>query len=299
MRALIVESESRPAAMLPLVDRPFIQHVVETLVELGVRDFDFLLSQDLAGQIRECLGDGTRWGSAFRFHPAGAPSLHIDQPGWLARAGLLPTLGEDPLRSIRTDSENLTFSWRDPSTRQERWTGWGWFQPEMATSLLTTLSQDEDIPCLPDTETTTVEVPALLSFRSGHGVLAAQRHILEAQDGNSRIRAAQKKKGVWVARNATIHRTADLIPPVYVGENSHIRAGVRLGPHAIVASDCIVGNHTSIEDALVVSGSYVGEHLELNRVIVDGNVLLDVDLDTAVTLTDDFILGSLTANRSH
>ena len=56
-------SERYPAPMLPLVDRPFIQHVVEILVDQGVTVFDFVLSHQ-PEKIEEVLGDGTRWGCA-------------------------------------------------------------------------------------------------------------------------------------------------------------------------------------------------------------------------------------------
>jgi NDP-sugar pyrophosphorylase family protein len=66
-------SERHPSPLLPLVDRPFIQHVVEFLVDQGVAEFDFVLSH-LPERIEEFLGDGTRWGSRFRFHLARDPS---------------------------------------------------------------------------------------------------------------------------------------------------------------------------------------------------------------------------------
>jgi hypothetical protein len=41
MRSL---NECYPTPLLPLLDRPFIQHVVECLVDLGATEFDFILS---------------------------------------------------------------------------------------------------------------------------------------------------------------------------------------------------------------------------------------------------------------
>ena len=58
-----------PTPMLPLADKPFIQHVVETLVDRGVTEFDFALNH-LPEKIEHLLGNGARWGSRFRFHLA-------------------------------------------------------------------------------------------------------------------------------------------------------------------------------------------------------------------------------------
>src|SRR5262249_9083448 len=56
-----------PAPLAPLVDRPFIQHVVEHLVSQDVREFDWVLSH-LPEEIEQVLGTGERWGARFRYH---------------------------------------------------------------------------------------------------------------------------------------------------------------------------------------------------------------------------------------
>ena len=62
-------NERYPTPLFPLVDRPFLQHVVETLVEQGITDMDFLLCH-LPEEIERTFGDGTRWGAQFRYHLA-------------------------------------------------------------------------------------------------------------------------------------------------------------------------------------------------------------------------------------
>ena len=58
-----------PAPMLPLADRPWIQHVVESLASRGFTEFDVILSH-FPGQVRALLGDGGRWGITTRCHLA-------------------------------------------------------------------------------------------------------------------------------------------------------------------------------------------------------------------------------------
>ena len=55
----------RPGALLNLVDRPFLQHVVEYLVGAGLVDIDFVVDQPRVAEFEQMLGDGTRWGSRF------------------------------------------------------------------------------------------------------------------------------------------------------------------------------------------------------------------------------------------
>src|SRR5262249_57326278 len=82
-------------------------------------------------------------------------------------------------------------------------------------------------------------------------------------------------------------------PPVFLGENCQIGAGVQLGPHASVGHDCVLDTHCSVAQSVIFPGSYVGEALELGDVLVDKNCLINVRYGGALTVVDDFILGSL------
>src|SRR5262245_10927483 len=67
--ALTPMNERYPAPLLPLLDRPFLQHAVELLASQKIERFDFILCH-LPEKVEEHLGDGTRWGSRFTFHLA-------------------------------------------------------------------------------------------------------------------------------------------------------------------------------------------------------------------------------------
>src|SRR5437764_2986305 len=82
MRAIIIATgespgteplnEHYPTPLLPLVDRPFLQHVIESCVHQGIFRFDFILSH-LPEKIEHFLGDGKRWGCTFTTHLVGDP----------------------------------------------------------------------------------------------------------------------------------------------------------------------------------------------------------------------------------
>ncbi len=108
MRAVVIatdcQSESHfadriPMVLLPLVDRPIIQHVVETLIDKGVTEFDFILNH-WPEKIEAMLGNGARWGVTFRFHLAKdslrpfqlLTAMRIGGPVLLVRADKLPMI---------------------------------------------------------------------------------------------------------------------------------------------------------------------------------------------------------------
>jgi hypothetical protein len=99
--------------------------------------------------------------------------------------------------------------------------------------------------------------------------------------------------GVWVARNVTVHATAKLKAPAFLGENSRIGPLVQVGPGASIGRDCLIERETFVSDSVVFGGSYVGEHLKLRGVVVDRSRLINPRWDVEIEGVDDLLLGSL------
>ena len=80
-RAVIVTGEREsfdpamfPAALATIVDKPFVQHVIESLIRQGITEFDVVPGTQ-PEKIEALLGHGSRWGTSIRFHlpgPAGS-----------------------------------------------------------------------------------------------------------------------------------------------------------------------------------------------------------------------------------
>ena len=85
-----------PAPLLPLVDRPFVHHVVETLAAEGISHFDVVLSAQ-SERFQEALGDGSRWGVQFNYHAVPSakepdPCVRIERCWYRASCTDLPDL---------------------------------------------------------------------------------------------------------------------------------------------------------------------------------------------------------------
>jgi lipopolysaccharide/colanic/teichoic acid biosynthesis glycosyltransferase len=272
-----------PVPLLPLADKPFLQHIVEYLASQGVRRFEFILSH-LPERIEAAMGDGARWGCGFRYH-------------------LLP-LGGDPMGLARTVAggqqetivlgtaeclPELDLAATPPGTlvsNEGAWTGWGILK-----------SPDFSMPNFNGFNR--VEAARCLSIKSGHAFLRSQKMILEGTFPGLIITGRQADPGIWVSRNVALHPTAKLTPPVYIGENSRIGKGAQIGPSAVIGPNCIIDAHTIIVDSMVAAGTFVGEGLELDSVIVDRNRLLNIRLETSLLASEAFLLGSLTGRSSN
>lgn len=280
-------SEYLPVPLIQLGDRPFLQHIVEYLAHQKVRRFEFILSH-LPEKIEAALGDGARWGCQFYYH-------------------LLPS-GGDPLRLARTISANkyenivlgsatslpeLDLAHVSPSTLirytnadgLSEWTGWGVFDvADLA------LPSFDSLP--------SVDAKECLSIATGEDFLASQTKALQQTFPGLMLSGRQADPGIWISRNVALHPTAKLTAPVYIGENCRIGRGAQIGPSAVIGHNCIIDTHTIVVNSAVAVGTYVGEGLELESVIVDRNRLLNVRLGTSLLASETFLLGSLTSRSS-
>ena len=88
--------EHTAASLLPLGDRPILQHLIELLLLQGIRSFEFLV-QDKLAQIESHLGDGTRWACQIRYH------LCTDSRQPFESLRVIPRVQDEPFLLIHAD----------------------------------------------------------------------------------------------------------------------------------------------------------------------------------------------------
>lgn len=380
-------NERYPACLLPLVDRPFVQHIVEHLVAQGVKQFDWVLGH-LPEKIEAHLGDGSRWGCRFIYHLVRDTSrpyrllkiMSFDgagaEPILLGHADRLP-LSLAPGRAAYTAPVPVFYGRKETAGdagEMMPWTGWVLLAPDHIASLPGDVDEaglQTHLLKLSGPTPVWVSVDMLLQFRTFYEILAAHHAVLhkesigwaqvtpeyidslpdepkESELQQQLLKLSELKKellklrrptpvwvpmdtllpfqtlpdiqsvhqsvihkastgllltgrevepGIWLSRNVVLHPTARLTPPLYVGDNCQIGAGVKLGPDAVIGNGCVLDSHCMITNSVIFPGSYVGEALELEDVIVDKNRLINARVGIAVTITEDFVLGSLTENH--
>ena len=303
-------SERYPSAMLPLMDRPFIQHVMETLVNRGCNRFEVVLSH-LPETLEALLGDGKRWGVDIRYHLVRRPDrpyrplkLLGDQPqnhpmllvhaDRLVQADIIESKPSSP-----ADGPVLYCFGDDtaPAGQSQRhWSGWAWLTREC----LAGISEDSDEiqlqAFLEEHAGSRIEAADRfkpLNVQSGGDLLASHLGVLAKKNSGLMVRGQEIEEAVWLARNVSLHPTAKLIAPLYIGENCRIARGVQIGPDAVIGHNCVLDEKSTVARSVVFPGSYVGEALELSDAIVDKNCLINVRVGSEITIREDFILGSL------
>jgi len=299
--------------MLPLIDRPFIQHVVEFLAGQGRTDFDIILSH-LPQQIETLLGDGSRWGCTVRYHlirsisQAGRAVKTImdekDEPCLLIDATAIPQIdvrqidekdiGRGPVFYCIENGEGRSGDLACP------WTGWAWF-PQYAIRVFPVLGSWEDLYHWAHVRfqkrCSTITTRTVIRTDTYSHMLEAHRQILDKKFTGLLITGTEVEEGIWLSRNVEIHPYARIVKPVHIGQNCHIGKGVQIGPYAVIGRNCVLDERSSVSDAVIFPNTYAGESLELKNVIVDKNRLINERYSSEVTITDDFILSNISESQ--
>ena len=302
-----------PTPLLPLVDRPFIQHAVEFLIGQGVTRFEFILSH-LPEKIEALLGDGSRWGTTFRYHLAQDPllpyeplkTLKFDNPDeilLLAHADQLPQIDlKKAVENFQSGGGTPTF-WGNPSESESPnewdWTGWALI-PETYIKNIPENTDEGHLKThfLSQAKETAlwVTVSQQLNFQTYEAILMSHRALLKKEFTGLFLKGAEAEDGIWISRNVSLHPTTKIESPVYIDEDCRIGSGVQLGPNCVIGKECVLDSGSIVENAVIFSNTYVGDGLELKDVIVDKNRLINTRFGTAVSIPENFILGGVSAS---
>jgi NDP-sugar pyrophosphorylase family protein len=301
----------RSPSLLPLGDRPALQHIVESLVTQGITSIELIVGHG-PERVEQLLGNGDRWGCGFRYHLAAQPdrpyrSLKIisdlaTEPWVIIHAERYPCVDFAPRVPGKTHLYYGSFlkapnDIEGASDAEARWGGTAAMSPSENIDEIANFTFDEFRSYLKEraasgaAEITTTE--DWIDVSSPARLLDSQKKLLDKKLRGLLISGAERQPGIWVARNATIHPSAKLTAPIYVGTNTSISKGVKIGPYAVIGPDCIIDSNTVIDQALIFEGSYVGEGLEVHKAIVAHNLLVNVRLDASVDISENFLLGRL------
>jgi NDP-sugar pyrophosphorylase family protein len=282
--------EHIPLSMFPLGDRPILHHIVDYLVAQGVRRFEFLLGH-LPEKVESYFVDGARWGCTFNFH-----LMPLD-PGPLRMAEIVASDLDDEI--ILGHGDRLPeFQLVSPSaptlfvTESDQWTGWA-ILPRRSRPFaeLDRYASGNFFNTGADFDKVIIEHE--VDFGTAEGLLKSQRDILSGVFSGSAIGTRQTKPGIWICRNVSLHSAAQVQPPVFIGPNCKIQSKAQIGPWAVIGEGCIIDEQTSIANTLVLPGTYVGQHLELDHVIADRSRLVNARIGTSLLISESFLLSAL------
>ena len=290
-----------------LADRPVIQHIIERLCAEGVRHVDVVGNeQDL--ELRHFACDSQRWGAHFRWRGA-----HNGNCDVLRRLGgedrvLLAMTNALPLHSLSDLNlqQGIVTALRPgerigrPTAPPERLRSdspvWYAFAGEVFDEMPESTDVDGLREWLETLTEATVSSPRMLDVTTLNDLLSSQRQLLQAgqpiheDDPAIRLIGRETKPGVRLCRNVKVHPSAEIVGPVFVGDNSRIGKHVRLGPNTVIGPNCIVDHHAKVSNSLVSEHSYLGPWIDVADCIVEQTHVTNVRLGAEVSIDDPLLL---------
>lgn len=300
-----MEFESSPRELMTLIDRPFIQHLVENFVEQGIIEYDFILSHQ-PEKFEKLFGEGRRWGSKFTFHLAREAEkpykllksiVQDDQTFLLVQADRLLTTNKIKLQTTDYLQPQI-FYWQEEIEGKinKRWTGYAVLPKKLLTEISNDINENELENFLLQNEKCRdylIETEKPLNVLTYRELLESQDLVLNKKTCFIHFNANEAEKGVWISRNVSLPPSVTIIPPVFIGENCGIGFGSEIGPNAVIGNNCLIDKNCLIENSIVTSGSFLGEDLTVSNSVVMNNKLVNTNLGIKLTILDNIILGNL------
>ena len=271
--------EGVDTCLLPVVDRPILQHVLETLADCGVRSVHVCLPA-ASPQRQELLGDGARWGMTLRFwcgQPAEAGMWAAIRQDLQTAKGLITGCG-DTLPKL---ADLLAQDPRASSLRAAgKHRGWTISRSQTAHAMLhLEADRDTGLPAL-YRETEWIETTSPL------GLLNSQRLLLEGHFASVPLLGRELSPGVWVGRGARVHPTAVIQGPAYVGPYALVGAGCKVSAGSAIGEGAVLEEGSSMQLAHLGSNTRLGKGLTLHESLLIGPVLYSTKFSARVEIED-------------
>jgi NDP-sugar pyrophosphorylase family protein len=123
--------------------------------------------------------------------------------------------------------------------------------------------------------------------------IEVNRAVLKGEISNITLPGKEIRKGLWVGRNSFISPAAEIIPPVLIGENCNIKNSVSVGGHTIIGDNVIIERDTNIKRSIIYEKTYVGTNTEITDSIVCQNFIFNLPAMAHLYVDDDAIIGNM------
>lgn len=127
-----------------------------------------------------------------------------------------------------------------------------------------------------------------------------RRLVKDAFLGHCALRpqGVEVRPGIWMAEGVSVHHSARLVAPVYLGEGVQVGEGSLITRFSTVERGSRVDSGTTVENASVLPYTYLGMGLDVAHALVHGDHYVSFTYDGAVNIADPKIIANLAPART-
>jgi hypothetical protein len=151
---------------------------------------------------------------------------------------------------------------------------------------------------LPDPEDVTVmdHLPGFAEFplfTSYADFVAAIKLAMPQAATPDRIGLREVQPGVWAGLHARLSPKARLRAPCWIGDDVFVGPDAVIGPGAVLEKGSLVERGAEIVHSVIGVDTFVGRNVDVRHSIALGGTLVNWKLNSAVTISDPFLLSSV------
>jgi mannose-1-phosphate guanylyltransferase/phosphomannomutase len=280
--------------LMPVVNKPVAEHLIELLLENNIRDMIFILNHQ-PYETEQYFKMGERWGCNISY------SLVREYHGAIDAISRIKNSIEEgficfPVNMITNLDIASFFNFHNetladltlPVTPLEmKKPGLIKFRPfimsHRALCLLTNIKRHigikEIIKNLSDVglKSNTYRSEFHYSLiETVNDYVEVNRAILKGEISSITIPGKEIREGLWVGRNSFIDPETEIDTPVLIGENCSIRNSVSISEYSIIGDGVIVDSDSSKKRSIICEKTYVGTNTEINDSIVNQNFIFNL-----------------------
>jgi NDP-sugar pyrophosphorylase family protein len=320
----------RSAALLPVANRPLIEHLLEHLIRHGVSEAVLALHH-CPYPLEAHLGDGTPWGLrlgyALERRPLGTAGAlrpiagRWPEPFLVAFATAVTTVDIEKVLAahqirgaaltlvlapadgpgeLGVDDEGGVVPPETPGAARGIFAGLAVVEPQVLGFIPAGTPSDLVADLVPRLLAVGLPVHAhvttepTLVVRAAADLAIANRRALAGELPGLVLPGFETRPGIRLSRGAAVHREARLIPPVLVGANAVIGRGATVEA-TVVGDDVMVGPRSTVRHSVLFSRTYVGRGLGLDGALVDRDRVRRAAAGSWTTVRDPRLLGDTRA----
>ena len=87
-----------------------------------------------------------------------------------------------------------------------------------------------------------------------------------------------------------MHRGARIVAPAFLGRGSRIEEQCLITRCSNVEQNCHIDYGTVVEDSSILPNTYVGIGLDISHAIIHGNILMNLEREVALQISDHGII---------
>ena len=292
----------QPVGMLPVLNRPVLEWHIINCVSSGIKQIHIVAVENPIA-VGEFVGPDTRWGASIEMlvykDPCGLKELLtrvrglVQAPLLVIPAEIIINLKYTNLISSSHYAGKITRVLIDGSVEfSKRDNSWDCSRRSLETPVESGIfiadSGDsnamEEVDYLWDRNFISIETPKDLWVANMTALGGGFNDFLHSYN-----RGLPSDEPL-VGHHTYVDSAAILTPPCLIGDHCRINAGATISEFSIIGDRVIIDQSATVSSSLICENTYVGTDTSIERCIVSGNLMINLDIGSWTSVDDPLLL---------